>query len=33
MGVRVEKQLERKSDFTVSETLTNFYNVKYYTAE
>jgi hypothetical protein len=29
----MQKMLERKADFIMSETLGNFFNVKYYNAE
>lgn len=31
--MRNQKRLERKTDFTLSETLGNFYNVKYYNSD
>ncbi|KRX09894.1 P-loop containing nucleoside triphosphate hydrolase [Pseudocohnilembus persalinus] len=32
-GMRNQKRLERKQDFVMGETLSNFFNVKYYNAE
>ncbi|KAL4434505.1 hypothetical protein ABPG74_007289 [Tetrahymena malaccensis] len=32
-GMGLQKKYERQADFTLSETLSNYYNVKYYSAE
>lgn len=31
--MQMQKQYERQADFTLGETLSNYYNVKYYSAE